>query len=162
VNRESVIAPELASAWRALLDDPSGVRLDLDPREIVVLEDGSLATLPVTLTTTSWEADDVFARDVLRLALSIAAATPPGRWTNASTVHDIVSTIGAAMPDGWIDRAIACDAAITALTAGAAPDGTRPRDREAVLRAALDRDIWSLPLGHRDHDVAAYLSAGRD
>lgn len=168
---EAVVAPaadparlsELLGAWAASLDDGEAGAVALLADDLIAGAGGSLTPTHAGVRVGGWSADDAFGRGILLLGIEAALRTPPSRWAGCDTVRDIVARLGslAGLPEGWVDRAVATEADWRARTRTVSPLGG-PRAGHAEdwterLRTELDRNIWSLPLGHREHDVTAHL-----
>ena len=153
----------LFTAWRLLADDGDPGAPALLADDLVVGADGALTPTHAGIRVAGWSASDALQRGILLLGLSVALRTPPHRWPGAETVGDIVRRLGdlAVLPEGWLDEAVVTEATWRAKTRTVSPLGGPSRGHvaewESLIRGELDRNIWSLPLGHREHDVTAHL-----
>jgi hypothetical protein len=151
--------------WRDLVEracQSGPAPLDLIPRNLVLDETGDLVVIDQEWSSALADAQDVLRRGVLLTALHLWQRDKlTGRWNRCATVADVARSIAAVVgtewEPGWLDGAVAAEAAFQAevsIVRGAS-------DRDAAHRVAAEF-FWSAlqaPVPRQAPDEASSATA---
>ena len=151
---------DMLRSWRTLVDasvGAAGIPIDAIPQNVVIGDGGHLELIDIEFRSRDYSTEFVIERGVFWLGVQLAQTTSPAQWPQYGRVRELVAGIGELAgldkSGGWLDPALAKEAAFQALVTTGFTNERAEESWADELNRLLDRDMASLPFGHRLNDL---------